>query len=40
LWVSARDARPGGEIYRVVAETRASDVFLNGYVVPYRRPKE
>jgi hypothetical protein len=39
LWVSARDGRPGGEVYRIVAETRESDVFLNGYVVPYRRPR-
>jgi hypothetical protein len=37
LWVSTIDERPGGEVYRGVANRRASDVFLNGYVVAYRR---
>jgi len=39
LWVSATDGRPGGEVYRVVAGTRGSDVVLNGYVMPYRGPR-
>jgi hypothetical protein len=37
LWVSARDGRPGGEVYRIIAETRDSDVLLHGYVTAYRR---
>ena len=37
LWVSSPNGEPGGEVYRVVAERRESDVFLNGYVVSYRR---
>jgi hypothetical protein len=40
LWVSAADDRPGGEVYRVVAGTRDSDVCLNGHVRPYRKPAD
>jgi hypothetical protein len=39
LWVTATDGRPGGEVYRVVAGTRDSDVILNGYIMPYRGPR-
>ena len=33
------DGRSGGEVYRVVAGTRDSDVVLNGYIVPYWGPR-
>jgi hypothetical protein len=38
MWVSALDGCRGGEVYRLVAGTRRSGVFLNGYVVRYGGP--